>query len=563
MANCRKCGDVVDSMTRKKKLESDLMKTELNRCLGIYDVVCMGIGSIIGTGIFILTGTVVHNDAGASAIISYIIAGIAAILSAICFAEFTAFVPLAGSAYTYTYIVMGEIYAFLVAWNLILVHIIGTAVAAKALSGTLDALLNGSISRAIEDTVGRFHSRWLCPYPDFVAVLVIGIVTLFVALGAKTSTNFNKFMVCFKMLTIAVIIVAGFMLADVSNWTDPAKGGFMPYGISGMLTGAATCFYAYSGFDVLTIASEETKNPRRTVPLGIIISMVIVMLVYIIMTMVLTLMVPYYDVGILSPYPEAFKERGEPWATYVVGIGTLFGVSTVILSGLFALPRTLYAMSRDGLLCQALGYVNTKTQTPLLAVVLMGIASSLLAFMFNLDELAKVLSLSALSIYSFVAAAVIIIRYDEPTIELHEGASTSAIDSQEDIPLTQNELPTPVSENSREHTSEITKILEKKLERFNMIATRYKAFINRYDKRKLVFSLLAAMILNICVFVLVILFGIEYVKESASGVIVSLVLTSGGILLPLILISSLEQEPKRDTFQVHCHIKCKHNTLYI
>ena len=550
MASCGNCIDVVESMTRKKKLDSDLTKTELNRCLGISDLVMMGIGYMVGTGIFILTGEVVRNNAGASAIISYVISGIAATLSAICYAEFAAYVPLAGSSYTYTYVVVGEIWAFLVGWNVILEYVIGTSAAAKSWSGTLDELSNGSISQTMLDTVGGFDSRWLSPYPDFVAVLIIGLVTVFVAVGAQASTNFNKVMVSFKLATIAIIIVAGFMLADVSNWTDQAKGGFMPFGISGILTGAATSFYAYVGFDGLAIASEETKNPRRTVPLGIIISMVIVMFLYIITTMVLTLMVPYYDVDVLSPYPEAFKERGEPWARYVVGIGTLFGVSTVILSGLFALPRVIYAMSRDGLLCKALGYVNTKTQTPLLPVILVGITSAILALIFDLDVLVNLLSIGTLFSFSFVSAALILIRYDKPTFELNETASTSAIDSQEEIPLKQNGAPASISEPSSENKSETTQILENEQETSNSITARYKALIKRYDKRKLVLNLLVVMTLNICVFILVLFYGIDYVKEAAWWAIVLLLLTSGGILLPLILMSSLEQVPKRDTFQV-------------
>ncbi|XP_013397641.1 cationic amino acid transporter 4-like [Lingula anatina] len=403
------CSRVVDKMNRKKTLEEDLLKTPLNRCLTTFDLTLFGISQMVGAGIFVLTGTVIRDKAGPGGILSYLFAGVAAVLSALCYAEFGARVPKAGSAYTYTYIIIGEFWAFLVGWNIILEYLIGASAVARGLSGSFDALSNYKISNWTSKHIGTMPGEWLSDYPDFVSFFLVILVSCLVACtGAKKSVVVNSVFTIVNVVVIVFVAVLGFCYADPTVWEE---GGFLPYGMGGVFGGAAACFYAFIGFDAISIAGEEAATPGRSIPIATMLSVVVCTVLYVFATMALTLLVPYDELSASAPFPVAFDIRGLKWAKIVVSIGTIIAMFTALLVDLFALPRTVYAISSDGLFFEAFSRINERTQTPVLSIMAFGFLAALLALFFSIDTLVEFLSIGTLLAYTIVAAAVIFIRY--------------------------------------------------------------------------------------------------------------------------------------------------------
>jgi cationic amino acid transporter 4 len=400
-----------NTLNRRKILEPDIMETPLNRCLNTFDLTMLGIGHMVGAGIFVLTGTVVRDVAGPGTILSYFFAGIAALLSALCYAEFGARVPKAGSAYTYTYVTIGEFWAFIIGWNIILEHLLGTASVARAFSGSFDSIFNGAIRNGTLDYIGSIHAPFISTYPDFVAFLVTLLVMAFVASGAKASINFNSILTIVNLVAILLIILVGFALADTKNWSNPDKGGFLPYGFQGVFAGAATCFYAYIGFEGIAVAGEEAKNPAKSIPIATCISMAVVTVLYMFSSSALTLMIPYDAVDLAAPFPHAFMMRGARWAQFIVAFGALFGIITSLTGSLFSLPRAIYAMAADGLIFRCFAYIHPKTQTPLVGVLSFGLIAAFLSLLIEIDVLVEFLSIGTLLSFTMVSASVIILRY--------------------------------------------------------------------------------------------------------------------------------------------------------
>ena len=406
------CADgFCEKLARKKTLADDVMETPLKRCLTTLDLTLLGVGHMVGAGLFVLTGTVVRNMAGPGAILSYLFAGVAALLAALCYAEFGARVPKAGSAYTYTYIIVGEFLAFMIGWNIILEHLLGVASVGRSLSGSLDSLFNGQISNGTMELIGTMHAPGVSKYPDFVALLAVLVVMAFVCGGVKMSINFNSICTVINIIVILLIICLGFSLASTSNWTNPDTGGFLPYGFQGVFGGAASLFYAFIGFEGIAVAGEEANNPGKSIPIATVCAMSIVTLLYILATTALTLMVPFTAINPAAAFPAAFATRGMDWAHYVVAIGALFGITTSLMGAMFSLPRIVYAMAQDGLLFKFFAKVNNRTQTPVIAIVFFGVLSALAALLFDIQTLVEFLSIGTLLSYTIVAASVIILRY--------------------------------------------------------------------------------------------------------------------------------------------------------
>lgn len=408
---------------RLKTVAGDPLETRLQRCLSTTDITLLGIGHMIGAGIYVLTGAVVLHSAGPSIILSFALAGVASLLAALCYAEFGSRFPKAGSAYTYAYIGVGELWAFIIGWNVILEHMLGAAAIARAWSGYLRSLFGDYVpytSHLAEEgfTYGNIrHFFW--ESLDLVAFSVIVVVGVFVALGSKTSTNVNSFFTVINMLVVIFVTVYGFTFANFSYWTginEKGEWNFMPFGWRGMFTGAASCFFAYIGFDGLATAGEESRNPARSIPLATLASMSFVTAAYILMSAALTLMVPYYMVNPTAAFSEAFAQHGAIWAKYVVSIGAISGMATSLVGSLFALPRCVYAMAEDGLLFSMFAHISDKTQVPVNAMVVFGTATALIALLFTIDTLVQFLSIGTLLAYTFVSACVIILRY-RPTVE--------------------------------------------------------------------------------------------------------------------------------------------------
>jgi solute carrier family 7 (cationic amino acid transporter), member 4 len=406
---------ICQTLTRKKQLDVDILETPLRRCLNLFDLLLLGIGHMVGAGIFVITGTVAKNIAGPSVVLSYLLAGFAAMLSALCYAEFGARVPKAGSAYTYTYVTIGEFFAFLIGWNMILESLIGAASVARAWSGSFDTLFNSAIRNGTIEHLGAINAPGLSVYPDFIALGIVILVAVFVSAGAKVSTNFNSTLTVINLLILAFIMIVGFYLADVTKWTDSANGGFTPFGFSGVIAGAGSCFYAYIGFEGIATAGEEAKDPSKTIPLATGIAVAIVSLLYIGCSAALTLMVSYKDVVIEAPFPSAFDFHGMNWAKYVVAVGSLVGISTSLIGSLFTLPRSVYAMASDGLFFRAFANVNPRTQTPILSIVVFGLATGFVALLFDLNVLVELLSIGTLLSFTIVAASIIVLHYQPVT----------------------------------------------------------------------------------------------------------------------------------------------------
>ncbi|KAL3995063.1 Amino acid permease family protein [Acanthocheilonema viteae] len=408
-----------ESFFRLKKTR-DVMETRLKRCLTITDITLLGIGHMIGAGIYVLTGSVVRNIAGPSIVISFALAGLASLLSALCYAEFGARFPKAGSAYTYVYISVGELWAFIVGWNVILEHMLGAAAVARSWSGYLSSLFGNSLKNSTIVTIGHFDESFFADSPDLIAFLIVIAVAVFTGLGSKTSTNFNSLFTVINMLVIVFVVCYGFTFADFTFWSineidTTGRSSFFPYGIGGTFAGAASCFFAYIGFDGLATAGEEASDPARTIPLATFISMFIVTIAYILMASSLTLMIPFWEINPTAAFSDAFASRGATWAKYIVSVGAMSGMTTSLIGSMFALPRCVYAMADDGLIFKTFGQINDKTQVPLKAVIVFSAITSVIAFLFDIETLVEFLSIGTLLAYTIVSACVIVLRY-RPTL---------------------------------------------------------------------------------------------------------------------------------------------------
>lgn len=415
---------LLNLFTRRKQVSSEISSTNFSRCLTTWDLVSLSIGATLGAGIYVVTGQVAGSIAGPAVILSFTIAAIASVLSGLCYAEFGARVPhTTGSAYTYSYVTVGEFAAFVIGWNLVLEYMIGTAADARALSGCFDYVIGHAIRNLTLKHIGTFHIPTLGDtYLDFLSCILTLVVTGVLASGVKQSSVFSTVCNVVNLAVVGFIIIAGAFYVRRENWSQ--KSGFFPYGVSGVLGGAATCFYAFVGFDVIATTGQETKNPQRTIPLAIMISLFIVFMCYFSVSSIITLMLPYYKLDKLSPIPNAFAQRGLHIATYIVGIGAVCGLSASLMGSLFPLPRIIYAMANDGLLFESFRKISYRSDIPFVATVYPGILTSILALVFNLDELVEMMSIGTLLAYTLVSLCVLILRY-QPDNHLSDGDISS------------------------------------------------------------------------------------------------------------------------------------------
>lgn len=328
------CWGVWSAFSRKKTLDvRSLQETQLQRCLGVIDLTALGIGSSLGAGIYLLLGNVAKNLSGPAVIVSFLIAAFASFLAGICFAEFSARVPKAGSAYIYSYVSVGEFWAFVIGWNMILENIIGAAASGKAWSQFMDSIFNDSIRRYLEEEVGLMDGTgWFDSYPDFLALGFLLIVTGLSCVGVKISSRINVVFTVVNLAVIVCIIGVGFFYANIENWSQ-AHGGFFPFGFRGVMAGAATCFYSFVGFDTITTSGEESTNPTRHVPLAIVITLVICLVGYLCVSSILTLLVPWNTLASTAALPKAFAQRGVFGAEYVIAVGGVCGLSAATQVG--------------------------------------------------------------------------------------------------------------------------------------------------------------------------------------------------------------------------------------
>ncbi|CAH8481588.1 unnamed protein product [Schistosoma turkestanicum] len=461
--------EVLRSFSRKKTIESSgSPKQELRRCLTVFDLTALGVGTTLGAGVYILVGDVAKYTAGPAVILSFLIAAVASVLSGLCYAEFGARVPQSGSAYVYSYIAVGELMAFTIGWNLILEYVIGIASVGRAWSSNLDGFFNGQLEESFKKHLAM---KFACfaEYTDPIAVGIIILMTILLSIGVRESTMINNVFTAINLCVILFVVVTGLVYANINNWkvnpdnvftnstvnvTNVGSGGFFPFGFNGVLSGAGTCFFAFVGFDIIATTGEEVRNPQTAIPISIIGCLLICFVAYGLISATLTLMVPYYAISSVAALPLAVSRHGLQWAKYIISTGALCALTTSLLGSMFPLPRILYAMATDGLLFSFLSRINSKVKTPLFGTIVAGVIGCVMAALFSLKDLVDMMSIGTLLAYTLVSVSVLLLRGQRMSVGFcfdHSEDDTKVLTHEEsrpvDISLSNMKLDTMKSPN--------------------------------------------------------------------------------------------------------------------
>jgi APA family basic amino acid/polyamine antiporter len=394
--------------TRKQvsSIEAGPEGGQLHRCLTALDVTFLGIGAIIGAGIFVLTGVVAATHAGPAIVLSYVIAGLACVFVALSYAELAASIGGCGSAYGYAYAGLGEIIAWIIGWDLLLEYGVGISTVAIGWSGYVkNALTSIGIHLPDSFTKNPFEGGIV----DLPAMLIIMVLAVLLCSGARESARFNTAIVAIKLLAITVFIAVATNHVNTENWAV-----FMPFGWSNMMQGAALVFFAYIGFDAVSTAAEETINPQRNLPIGIISSLLICTVVYVVVSGLLTLVVPYTALNVKSPVAEVLLTLNHPFAAGLISAGAIAGLTTVILVLFYGLSRIALAISRDGLIPAGWAKVHPKTQAPTKVIMWGGAVMALIAGLTPIGELAELCNIGTLAAFVLVCGGVIALRSSQP-----------------------------------------------------------------------------------------------------------------------------------------------------
>ena len=408
-------------------LRADAESNTLKRALGPLNLTTLGIGSIIGTGIFVLTGTAASQNAGPALIISMIIAGVGCAFAGLCYAEFAAMIPVAGSAYTYAYATMGELLAWIIGWDLILEYALSTATVAVGWSGYFSSLLADaglhlppSLSAAAGETVTMASGVPAHGVFNLPAAVIVLVVSGLLILGIRQSANTNTVLVIIKSMVLVVFVIAGAAYVKRANLTPfvPANtGSFGHFGWSGILRGAGVMFFAYIGFDAVSTAAQESKNPQRDMPIGILVSLAICTVLYIAVAIVLLGIVHYSKLNVADPLAVGIDATGLRWFSPVLKVSALFGLFSTMLVTLLGQTRIFFSMSRDGLLPNAFKRVHPTFRTPHVSTALTGSVVAVAAGLLPIGVLSVLVSMGTLLAFVIVCIGILILRKSSPEIE--------------------------------------------------------------------------------------------------------------------------------------------------
>ncbi|WP_433744354.1 amino acid permease [Falsibacillus pallidus] len=406
------------NLLRKKSISTLLAGTKegysLKKELGALDLTLLGIGAIIGTGIFVLTGTGALT-AGPSLMISFVIAGLACLFSALAYAEFASTVPVSGSVYTYTYATLGELVAWIIGWDLILEYLLAVSAVSVGWSGYFQSLLGGlGIHIPVEFTGAPGSVPGTTTYFNLPALVIVLLITALLSVGVKQSKKVNNVMVIVKLIVVLLFIFVGFKYVKPDNWHP-----FMPFGLGGVFSTAALVFFAFIGFDAVASAAEETRNPNKDLPKGIMFSLLICTLLYVIVSGIMTGIVPYkqFEGNIDHPISLAIQVAGIDWVAGIIDVGAILGMTTVMLVMLYGQTRIMFSMSRDGLMPKTFSQVHPKFQTPFKATWMLGIIAALMGSFIPLQELAELVNIGTLSAFVLISVAVLVLRYTKPDLK--------------------------------------------------------------------------------------------------------------------------------------------------
>ncbi|GAA4189849.1 amino acid permease [Streptosporangium oxazolinicum] len=424
------------SVLRVKSVEQSISDTEapehrLRKDLSALDLTIFGIGVVIGTGIFVLTGRVAREMAGPSVALSFVVAGVVCALAALCYAEFASTVPVAGSAYTFAFATLGEFPAWIIGWDLMLEMMLGAAVVAVGWSGYLTSLLS-SLGVTLPGAIAGEGAVFNLP-----AALIVLILTAILVIGIKLSSRFNLVIVTIKLAVILLVVVAGLFFVRAANYSPfvppskptPAVEGLaapliqvlfgispVAYGVLGIFSAAAIVFFAYIGFDVVATAAEETRNPQRDLPIGILTSLGVCTVLYVAVSLVVVGMQPYSRLSEAAPLADAFKAVGQIWAASLISVGALAGLTTVVMILMLGMSRVMFAMCRDNLLPRGLARVHPKYRTPYIITIMMGLVVAALAGLVPLATIAELVNIGTLFAFVVVSIAVVVLRRTRPEL---------------------------------------------------------------------------------------------------------------------------------------------------
>ena len=404
------------SLFRTKNLDDMIAHSKkpggLAKVLGPFDLVLMGIGAIVGTGIFVLTGTGALT-AGPALSLSFVVAAVACCFAALCYAEFASTVPVAGSIYTYSYATLGELAAWMIGWDLLLEYGLAAAAVSVGWSGYFQSLLSGfGIALPVALTAAPGALPGVTTFINLPALVIMLLLTAMLGWGVRESARLNNIMVAIKVGVVLLFIVFGARHVQPANWQP-----YMPFGYHGMLSAAALVFFAFIGFDAVTSAAEEVKKPSRDLPIGIIGSLAVCAVLYVVVSAIMTGIVPYQKfLGVDHPVSLALQYAGENWIAGFVDLGAILGMTTVILVMAFGQTRIIFAMSRDGLLPKRLSTVHPRFHTPFFATWLVGIVFGLIAAVIPLNILAELINIGTLAAFTMVSVAVVVLRKRRPDL---------------------------------------------------------------------------------------------------------------------------------------------------